>query len=116
MIFAHLGGVDEIAVFVVPAVIAILALRWADKRAKARAEEYDRFEVGTKPTDGAPPVGQPDADDPNSARGVELGSTRWSSGLRFPPRSSSLTRLQGICQLPRRHGRLVQENLPVSIA
>lgn len=69
MIFAHLGGVDEIAVFIVPAVIAILALRRAEKRAKARAEEYDRLEAGTKPTDGAPTVEQPDADDPNSAPG-----------------------------------------------
>lgn len=38
LVLAHYWGIDEIGVFVVPAVLAILALRWAEKRAKARSE------------------------------------------------------------------------------
>lgn len=38
VIFAHLGGIDEIGVFVVPALLAIWALRWSEKRARQRAE------------------------------------------------------------------------------
>lgn len=48
MIFAHLGGVDEVGIFLVPALIAILTLRSAEKRAKVRAEEYDRLEADEK--------------------------------------------------------------------
>lgn len=33
-IFAHYGGIDEIAVFVVPVVLALIALRWAERRAR----------------------------------------------------------------------------------
>jgi hypothetical protein len=36
---AHYGGIDEIGLFLIPAVLAILALRWAEKRARRRAEE-----------------------------------------------------------------------------
>ncbi|CAN5805605.1 MAG: hypothetical protein ACR2NT_13770 [Acidimicrobiia bacterium] len=39
-LFAHLGGIDEIGIYVVPVVVALLALRWVEKRAK-RAEEND---------------------------------------------------------------------------
>jgi hypothetical protein len=39
--FAHYGGIDEIGVFVVPAVLAILALRWAERRAKRSAAEKE---------------------------------------------------------------------------
>ena len=56
MIFAHLGGVDEIGILIVPAVIAIFAFRWAEKRAKARAEESDAPEA-------------PDADRGRSSKG-----------------------------------------------
>lgn len=38
---AHLGGIDEIGVFLVPAVAAILALRWAERRARERREPPD---------------------------------------------------------------------------
>ncbi len=41
VIFAHYGGIDEIGVFVVPAVLAILALRWAERRAKLAAAEKE---------------------------------------------------------------------------
>ncbi|MGH9892562.1 MAG: hypothetical protein ACREA0_11360 [bacterium] len=54
MIFAHLGGVDEIGIFLVPAVLAIIALRWAEKRAKARAEEHDRIEAERDQTPSEP--------------------------------------------------------------
>ena len=35
---AHYWGIDEVGVFVVPAVAAILLLRWAEKKAKERRE------------------------------------------------------------------------------
>jgi hypothetical protein len=42
MIFAHFGGIDEIGIFVVPAVLAIVALRWAERKARRRAEGQDQ--------------------------------------------------------------------------
>ena len=36
---AHLGGIDEIGVFVLLAVLAIYALRRAEKKARARAQD-----------------------------------------------------------------------------
>jgi hypothetical protein len=41
VIFAHYGGIDEIGIFVVPAVLAILALRWAERKAKRTAAEKE---------------------------------------------------------------------------
>lgn len=38
---AHYGGIDEIGVFVVPAVAVILFLRWAERRARERSEDPD---------------------------------------------------------------------------
>lgn len=35
---AHMGGIDEIGMFVVPAVAIILFLRRAERRARERAE------------------------------------------------------------------------------
>jgi hypothetical protein len=57
VIFAHYGGIDEIGIFVVPAVLAILALRWAEKKAKrASAEKETEPEMesvsGDEGTDG----------------------------------------------------------------
>lgn len=40
-VLAHYWGIDEIGVFVVPALLAILALRWAEKRARRRADKED---------------------------------------------------------------------------
>jgi hypothetical protein len=34
MILAHYGGIDEIGIFLVPVVVAIVVLRWAEKRAR----------------------------------------------------------------------------------
>lgn len=33
---AHMGGIDEIGVFLIPALLAVFALRWAEKRARRR--------------------------------------------------------------------------------
>jgi NADH:ubiquinone oxidoreductase subunit H len=43
--FAHFWGIDEIGVFVLPAALALIALRWAERKARARIEEEER--VGT---------------------------------------------------------------------
>lgn len=42
---AHLGGIDEIGIYAIPVVLAIVALRWADKRARASAAERDGNQV-----------------------------------------------------------------------
>ena len=39
VVFAHYWGIDEVGVFVIPAVLAILLLRWAEKRARAKREQ-----------------------------------------------------------------------------
>lgn len=38
-VLAHYWGIDEVGVFALPALVAILALRWAEKRARRRAAE-----------------------------------------------------------------------------
>jgi hypothetical protein len=35
---AHYWGIDEVGVFVLPAIVAIVLLRWAEKKAKLRQE------------------------------------------------------------------------------
>ena len=45
-VLAHQGGWDEIAYFAVPAVLAILALRWAEKRAARRHADEQENEPG----------------------------------------------------------------------
>lgn len=37
-LFAHIFGADHFWVFVVPAVGALVLLRWAEKRARAKAD------------------------------------------------------------------------------
>lgn len=37
-LLAHYGGIDEIGIFVVPALAVIVILRWAERRARRRAE------------------------------------------------------------------------------
>ena len=52
VIFAHYGGIDEIGIFVLPAVLAILALRWAERKAKrAAAEKETELEMETVSTE-----------------------------------------------------------------
>jgi len=38
-IVAHYWGIDEVGVFVLPALLAIVALRWAERKAKRAAKE-----------------------------------------------------------------------------
>ncbi len=38
-LLAHMGGIDEIGIFLIPALVAIFTLRWVEKRAKAREAE-----------------------------------------------------------------------------
>ncbi len=40
-LLAHQGGWDEFAYFLVPAVLAILAVRWAERRARRRTDERE---------------------------------------------------------------------------
>jgi hypothetical protein len=53
MILAHYWGIDEIGVFVIPAILAVIGLRWAEKRSKARAEQQgnDSGRNGQEKTD-----------------------------------------------------------------
>lgn len=38
LVIAHLGGIDEIAMFVLPALAVVFLLRRAERRARERAE------------------------------------------------------------------------------
>ena len=38
-VLAHQGGWDEVIYFAVPVVLAILAVRWAERRARRRADD-----------------------------------------------------------------------------
>ena len=40
-LLAHQGSWDEIALFGIPIVFAVLAVRWADRRSKKREEQDD---------------------------------------------------------------------------
>lgn len=52
-IFAHYWGIDEVGVFVIPALAAIWSLRWAERRARRNAEERKlKEEPAEEPTDG----------------------------------------------------------------
>jgi hypothetical protein len=50
-ILAHYWGIDEVGVFVVPAVLAILALRWAERRAKRSAAREPEADQPEEPAD-----------------------------------------------------------------
>lgn len=41
---AHYWGIDEVGVFLIPAVLAIVLLRWAEKKARARADQEEEME------------------------------------------------------------------------
>ncbi|MDH3518459.1 MAG: hypothetical protein OEM66_06000 [Acidimicrobiia bacterium] len=41
MIFAHGSGIDDVLLFVIPVVVALALLRWAERRARRRAAESD---------------------------------------------------------------------------
>lgn len=44
---AHLGGIDEIGVFLIPVVLAILALRWAEQSARSKADS-EQADAGSR--------------------------------------------------------------------
>lgn len=41
-VLGHYGGIDEIGIFLIPAVAVVLVLRWADARARRRAPDGDQ--------------------------------------------------------------------------
>ena len=41
MTFAHFWGIDEVGIYVIPALLAIVSLRWVEKRFRRRAEQGD---------------------------------------------------------------------------
>lgn len=45
LVLAHLGGLDEVGVFVGAALLAIVALRWVERKARHQAEEQDEEPV-----------------------------------------------------------------------
>ncbi|MFN2485545.1 MAG: hypothetical protein ABR609_02870 [Acidimicrobiia bacterium] len=47
---AHLGGIDEIGIYVVPVVVAFLALRWVEKRSQGagQRDEWRGSNVGSE--------------------------------------------------------------------
>ncbi|MFZ0627226.1 MAG: hypothetical protein WAN34_12085 [Acidimicrobiia bacterium] len=46
VILAHYWGIDEVGVFLVPALAAIMALRWAERKARRAAESDESEETG----------------------------------------------------------------------
>lgn len=44
-VIGHYWGVDEVAIFVIPAVLAIVLLRWAEKKARAKRESEHESEA-----------------------------------------------------------------------
>ncbi len=59
VLFAHYWGIDEVGVFVVPALAAIMALRWAERKARRASEEDQPGETGRETT----PVTEGEHDD-----------------------------------------------------
>lgn len=47
-ILAHYWGIDEVGVFVIPALFAIVALRWAERKARRAAKEAEDGEGSTE--------------------------------------------------------------------
>jgi hypothetical protein len=56
VIVGHLGGIDEVGIFVVPALLAVLALRWAERRARRRAAEEEDWTPEGEAGEGGNPV------------------------------------------------------------
>lgn len=48
VLLAHYWGIDEIGIFVIPAVLAVLGLRWAEKRSRAKAERQEQEKTDVK--------------------------------------------------------------------
>jgi hypothetical protein len=41
LVFAHYWGIDEVGVFLIPALAVIFSLRWAERRARKAAQERE---------------------------------------------------------------------------
>jgi hypothetical protein len=53
-VLAHMGGIDEIGIFLIPALLAIYALRRAERQARKRAEaEAAASDDGAAAKDGS---------------------------------------------------------------
>ena len=50
-VLAHMGGIDEIGIFLVPALLAIYALKRAERQARKRAEAEAAADGGGLPVD-----------------------------------------------------------------
>ena len=50
MTLAHGSGIDDILMFVIPVALAVVALRVAEKRAKARIESEHADAEGAEPS------------------------------------------------------------------
>ena len=55
-VLAHMGGIDEIGIFLIPALLAIYALRRAERQARKRgeAEAAAEGDDGAADEDGSP--------------------------------------------------------------
>lgn len=65
VLLAHMGGIDEIGIFVVPALLAIFALRWAEKRARQRAAAEDEVLSPLSARRGEGTIAEGDGEDGN---------------------------------------------------
>ncbi len=61
-VLAHMGGIDEIGIFLIPALLAIYAMRRAERQARKRAEAEAAAQGnlplvadGSKGTEAVPP-------------------------------------------------------------
>ena len=54
LVIAHMGGLHEIGLFLIPAILGVLAMRWAEKRARRRAEA-ERGEAAAGTSGEQPP-------------------------------------------------------------
>lgn len=50
-VLAHMGGIDEIGIFLIPALLAIYALRRSERQARKRAEAEAAAGDGAAPPD-----------------------------------------------------------------
>jgi hypothetical protein len=50
-VLAHMGGIDEIGIFLIPALLAIYALRRSERQARKRAEAEAAAEDGAAAPD-----------------------------------------------------------------
>ncbi len=52
---AHYWGIDEVGIYVLPALFAIVALRWAERKARRAAAEAEEVDEADDEEQGAEP-------------------------------------------------------------